>query len=107
MTARRVLAVLAAGKALAATAVLVAACTGPSAGSVTPPPSAGPSSVVAAAPIPYDALLDGAWRAGRHGCAAPTQVAVDHLAAVLKAELDAPQLDARIAASRWVSRHCA
>ena len=105
MMRRRVLMALAAGKALTVGAFLVSSCAGPSAVPVIPAPPSGPSTVSSV--TPYDDLLDEAWRAGRHGCAAPTQIAVDHLAAVLMRELDAPQLDARIAASQWVSAHCA
>lgn len=108
MRLRRALVAIAAGKGLAFAAFVVAACTSAPSGPVTPGPTgAPPSTAIASSSTPFAPLLDAAWREGRHMCGEQSLMVVDHLAGVLMAELDAPMLDARIAAGQYLRDRCA
>lgn len=78
-------------------------------------PSPGPRTTIAPSytrapatfPPVIDEVLRAAWNNGRHGCAEPTSLAVDDLAAALERDIaEAPPLDARIVASQWVREEC-
>lgn len=106
MRLRRALMVIAAGKGLAFAAFVVAACSSAPSGSVTPNPTAAPPST-ASSSTPFAPLLDAAWREGRHMCGEQSAMVVDDLAGVLMTELDAPMLDARLAAAAYLRDRCA
>lgn len=102
---RRALIVVAAGKGLACAAFIVAACSGPTTVPVPPAPSLGVVEV--GSTPPFAPILERAWFDGRHRCGERSALVVDHLAAVLMVELDAPRLDARLEAARFVRDRCA
>lgn len=102
---RRVLIIVAAGKGLACVGFVVAACSSTTAAPVTPAPSSGVVEV--SSTPPFAPILERAWFDGRHMCGEQTMLVVDHLAAVLMTELDAPMLDARLEAARYVRDRCA
>ena len=84
--------------------VLLVGCT--SSPSPLPPATGSSSSPAATSSSELEAAFDRWWVEGRHVCGEQLALIVDDLAARAVVELDAPALDARLAASGYVYRRC-